>query len=639
MNLSHILSRILVSVCVIYPFSIFAQSEVSASGIGEVFGDGVKLSKVVLTFTEQIDAAKLSPDCFEVEGREITNLLVDDSGTTLVLELKTQTLLRPMRSNPGGANNFIQGPRAGQGSMRGPGQTHGHEEAYVDSVAVKILQPIFTLSGKKLEFSENEHFLATTERILVADDFTQGVFDDQATGINLRYNLFTPRNLEPGKTYPLVLFMHDASGAGKSNIRHTLLQGNGATVWASSQWQENHPCFVLAPQFDQVILDDGFTTTADIDACLNLLDSLLKNLPIDYNRLYTTGQSMGCMASYVLMTRRPELFASAMLVAGQWDPSVLAPLAQKNLWLLSAKGDAKSSAGVAQAIEIWNANGAAVVEEEWPFDPVYEGYDELVEQMLRKGGNIHYSHFAGGDHNNTWRIAYSIKGVREWLFRQHRPLSTDSVFTLLTKPEDSTTFVVAQNGDAHGAVPGSIHALQKAILKGASMAKVEVAQNDGRLLLPSGEDLRLALDSLDGEILLLVSPDSKQAAETLEDIQAKVVLYGESFGTSLPFIARLSADQYSAEQVEKTLAFKPVAVELCGFTEQSAAFSEALSLLSTRIRVCVNLDELSSSSDQATPESHHPRFDADRISSLLNKGTSILMTNEIKPLLNWLEAE
>lgn len=639
MNLKRFFSHILVGVWGMCPFSLFAQSEVSASGISEVFGDGAKLSKVVLTFAEQIDATKLSADCFEVEGREITDLRVEDSGTVVVLELKTQTVLRPMRSNPGGAGGFIQGPKVGQGPMHGPDHAQGPEETYIDSVTVKILQPIFTIDGRELEFSEDERLLAKTGRILVADDFTQGVFADQTTGINLRYNLFTPRDLEPGKTYPLVLFMHDASGAGKSNIRHTLLQGNGATVWASPEWQENHPCFVLAPQFDQVVLDDGFTTTADIDACLNLLDSLLEKLPVDRNRLYTTGQSMGCMTSYVLMTRRPELFASAMLVAGQWDPTVLAPLAQKNLWLLSAKGDAKSSAGVAQAIEVWKANGAMVVEEEWPFDPTYEGYEELVTQMLRKGGNIHYSHFEGGDHNNTWRIAYSIKGVREWLFRQHRPISADSVYTLLTSPDVSTTFVVAQNGDAHGAVPGSIHALQKAILKGASMAKVEVTQNDGTLLLPSGEDLRLALDSLEGELLLLVSPDSKQTAEAIEAMQANVILYGDSFGTSLPFIARLSADQYNAEQVEKILASKPVAVELCGFSDQSASLSEALLLLSPRIRVCVNLEDFSSSPDEAISGSHRPRFDTNRVSALMDNGATILLTNEIKPLLNWLEAE
>lgn len=224
---------------------------------------------------------------------------------------------------------------------------------------------------------------------------------------------------KPGERYPLIMFIHDAGGAGK-DVRHCLLQGNRATVWASPQWQPGHPCFVLAPQFAQVTVDDDFHTTPDLDACLHLIDSLIAENPVDTNRIYTTGQSMGCMSSYVLMLRRPTLFASAMLVAGQWNPNVMAPLATKNLWLLSCKGDIKSSEGVAQAIAVWKQHGAKVVEQEWPLQATTAQRRQEVDSMLAAGGNIHYIHFTGGSHNNTWRVAYYIDGVREWLFRQRK---------------------------------------------------------------------------------------------------------------------------------------------------------------------------------------------------------------------------
>ena len=53
------------------------------------------------------------------------------------------------------------------------------------------------------------------------------------------------------KKYPMVVFMHDA-GAVSSETKYTLSQGNGATVWASPEWQKNHPSFVLAPQYEVV---------------------------------------------------------------------------------------------------------------------------------------------------------------------------------------------------------------------------------------------------------------------------------------------------------------------------------------------------------------------------------------------------
>jgi predicted peptidase len=49
-----------------------------------------------------------------------------------------------------------------------------------------------------------------------------------------------------------------------------------------------------------------------------------------------------------------------------------------------------------------------------------EGRAQSVKEMLDAGGNIHYTHFTGGDHMNTWRVAYDIEGVKEWLFSQHK---------------------------------------------------------------------------------------------------------------------------------------------------------------------------------------------------------------------------
>src|SRR5512143_1217164 len=46
------------------------------------------------------------------------------------------------------------------------------------------------------------------------------------------YRLFTPARLEPGRTYPLVVFLHGASGSGTDNAKQ-LEGGNlyGSLVW------------------------------------------------------------------------------------------------------------------------------------------------------------------------------------------------------------------------------------------------------------------------------------------------------------------------------------------------------------------------------------------------------------------------
>ena len=74
------------------------------------------------------------------------------------------------------------------------------------------------------------------------------------TGDTLPYNLFVPKDYDPSKSYPLVNFMHDA-GATSENPLFTLKQGLGAIVWASPEDQARHPCFVLAPQFAEIIAE------------------------------------------------------------------------------------------------------------------------------------------------------------------------------------------------------------------------------------------------------------------------------------------------------------------------------------------------------------------------------------------------
>ncbi len=69
-----------------------------------------------------------------------------------------------------------------------------------------------------------------------------------ALGETMPYRLFRPRT-EPGRLYPLVVFLHGSSGSGTDN-RKQLDGGNwfGGLLWVLPENQERHPCFVLAPQ-------------------------------------------------------------------------------------------------------------------------------------------------------------------------------------------------------------------------------------------------------------------------------------------------------------------------------------------------------------------------------------------------------
>ena len=72
-----------------------------------------------------------------------------------------------------------------------------------------------------------------------------------AKGERMPYRLFTPARLQPGRRYPLVVFLHGAGGSGTDNVKQ-LQDANvfGALVWTLPENQARHPAFVVAPQSD-----------------------------------------------------------------------------------------------------------------------------------------------------------------------------------------------------------------------------------------------------------------------------------------------------------------------------------------------------------------------------------------------------
>lgn len=225
-----------------------------------------------------------------------------------------------------------------------------------------------------------------------------------------------PKGETMGK-YPLVIFLHDASCAGQEDT-YTLRQGLGAVVWATPEEQAKHPCFVVAPQFDEVVVDDNYNKTASAETTADLVKALIAKYPIDTTRVYITGQSMGCMMTYLLMSTHPSLFTAGYLLAGHWCASDLAPMSKKPLWLVSSAGASKI--GAENAIAEWQQHGGVAYTAEWPLTATDAERNAATAELLAKGGNIHYSHLTSGSHFDTWRVAYSFEAVRDWLFKQKK---------------------------------------------------------------------------------------------------------------------------------------------------------------------------------------------------------------------------
>ena len=129
-----------------------------------------------------------------------------------------------------------------------------------------------------------------------------------------------------------------------------------------------------------------------MELVIELIHKTIKDYPIDTNRIYITGLSMGGYGTYDAMIRNPELFAAAVPVCGGADTSKAASIAHIPMWIFhGAEDPSVSSQFSINMVEALEKAGA---------HPGFTLYPEV-------------GHF-------SWLHAYSDPLMMEWLFRQHK---------------------------------------------------------------------------------------------------------------------------------------------------------------------------------------------------------------------------
>ena len=261
----------------------------------------------------------------------------------------------------------------------------------------------------------------------VAPQFQLMTYEED--GETLQYYLYVPADYGPENTYPLIQFIPDSSVVGR-DAEYVLTQGWGGLIWATEAEQEKHPSFVVVPVFTETVVDDSFNHSSQIDLALNLLRSLMEEYSIDTDRIYTTGQSMGGMTSFYLSSAYPGFFTAYLFVGSQWDVDVLSGLEEEKFFYIVSAGDPKASAGQAELLAKFDADGAAYSTAEWSARA--EDQDALVAAMLEEGNDANFVTFTAGttlaegqsagggasEHMTSFDYAYKIEAVRDWLFTQ-----------------------------------------------------------------------------------------------------------------------------------------------------------------------------------------------------------------------------
>lgn len=143
------------------------------------------------------------------------------------------------------------------------------------------------------------------------------------------YEIFYPENyhLQPGKKWPLILFLHGAGERG-SNMSNVRLQG----IPDFLRGQNNFPFIVAYPQcpsgqYWQIsLLNDWFK-------------KVLSEVDADESRVYLTGLSMGGYGTWHWAAAHPEKFAAIIPICGGGEPTRAKQLAKMPTWAFHGQKD------------------------------------------------------------------------------------------------------------------------------------------------------------------------------------------------------------------------------------------------------------------------------------------------------------
>ena len=212
-------------------------------------------------------------------------------------------------------------------------------------------------------------------------------------GITLKYRWSVPAKIEPGKNYPLVLFLHGAGERGDDNKAQL---NHGVTSIIRNAEKLGTPVFLIAPQCpkdrwwttrDKELSHGGPESGALLDSLIALVDHKLESHPIDPKRFHVTGLSMGGYGTWSLLGLAPDRIASALPVCGGGDPGL---------------------AGKFKDVPVWAFHGEA--------DDVVpaERTREMVAAMEKAGGKPKATYYPGVGHN-SWSRTYQNPEVIRWM--------------------------------------------------------------------------------------------------------------------------------------------------------------------------------------------------------------------------------
>lgn len=222
----------------------------------------------------------------------------------------------------------------------------------------------------------------------------------------LPYRLLLPAFYDPSKQYPLIIFLHGAGERGNNNESQL---NHGGRVFKNDSIMLNYPAIIVFPQCSRhsawgtarlkkdsatkrllITYPKDLPPRKDMELVMDLIPELETNYPIDKERLYVGGLSLGGIGTYELVYRMPDTFAAAFVMCGAGDTANAKKMKETSWWIFNGQKD--SAIYVEHAIAMSDALKSA-------------------------GASVKLTVYPEDGHN-CWDDAFIEPGLFDWMFEK-----------------------------------------------------------------------------------------------------------------------------------------------------------------------------------------------------------------------------
>ena len=198
--------------------------------------------------------------------------------------------------------------------------------------------------------------------------------------IRVDYLMYLPEEYDNDKAWPLVVYLHGAGERGND-----LEKVRGVDLPALAERRHDFPFVLVSPQCPE-------SSSWEPERVLTLIEHICTNWPVDRQRVYLLGYSMGGFGTWRTAAVEPERFAAIVPIAGGENTEHADRLAGLPIWAFHGDNDKSVPLKASQ---------------------------EMVEAVRAAGGNAKLTIFEQAGHGIP-AMTFAKAELWDWLLAQRR---------------------------------------------------------------------------------------------------------------------------------------------------------------------------------------------------------------------------